>query len=113
MPPSQRMFTDDVTLLTPGTTTTRVGDSIPDWDTATTMAARGRLAQRSGSEDHGPGRAAEISEWRLYLPVDVVISAACRVVHDGRTFEVIGPPYLPTVARGVGHQELTLRLVEG
>lgn len=112
MRPSASMLTDELTIITPGTTTNRLGDTEPDWDDATTATVRGRISQRSRSEDNAQ-RAAQIGEWTAYLPGGTVIDGRCRVTRGAQTFEVVGPPYEPTSIDGPTHVEVTLRLVEG
>ena len=117
MRPSSLMFTDTVTIVTPGTKTNRTDTPIPDWATASRAEARVRLSQRGGSggsvsEDNAQ-RSAQVSQWVAYFPTGTVIDGRCRVEKDGATFEVVGPPYEPTTLTGVGHVEVILRLVEG
>ncbi len=55
------------------------------------------------------------SEWRAFLPADVVITAADHLVVNGVTCEVIGPPhhaYNPRL-RHDSHVEVHLRVVQG
>ena len=116
MRPSASMFTDTLTILTPGTTTDRVGDALSDWSAPTRRRVRGRISQRNRSEDND-GRAAQVGEWVAYLPGGTPIDGRCRVTRtvSGReqTFDVVGPAYEPTAAGGRTHVEVTLRLVEG
>lgn len=113
MQPSSTMFTDTLTIITPGTKASAVGDPLPDWTTATSTTVRGRLSQRIRSED-AKQRDAQIGEWSAYFPGGTSIDGRCRVIRGAQTFDVIGPPYEPTVAGGSPtHLECTLRLVEG
>lgn len=114
MRPSAQMFTDDLTIITPGTRSLRAGDDVPDWgeDAITMVTVRGRISQRRRDEDNAQ-RSAQISEWVCYLPAGTAVNGRCRVAHAGHTFEVVGPPYEPTILHGPTHLELTLKLVEG
>lgn len=110
---SPRMFTDTITIITPGTRSSRVGDDLPDWDDTTTDEVRGRLVQRTATESRTAGRDEARDDWSLYLPADVTVTRRCRVECAGRTYEVTGEPYVPVAVGGGGHQELTVRHVEG
>ena len=72
----------------------------------------GRLEQSTGRE-HNDSRAAQVGEWLLFLLADAVIDGNSRVVADGLTFEVIGPPAVQRTTRGEHHIEARLRHVEG
>ena len=111
------LLVDDVTVVRPGTTTDRYGNSQPDWATATSEAVKAWISQRNRTEDPGTsgtgGRQGELSDWVVYFQPDVDITAGDRVVYDGDTFDVIGKPLPGKTPRGPHHLECTVRLVAG
>lgn len=102
-----------VTVLTPGTTTDAYGDTVPNWTTATSVSSAARVVQRSARENIDT-RDASITEWVVYLPGDVTVTHANRIVWDGLTFEVAGDPK-PAVRRTstVHHYEVPLNRIAG
>jgi hypothetical protein len=70
-----------------------------------------RLEQRIGLEQTGDQNI-QVGEWLLILPPEAVIDGTDRVLADGATFEVVGPPVRQRTPRGVHHIEAALRLVE-
>lgn len=101
-----------VTVVHPGETVDRYGNTMPDWEHPTTADTDGWLAQTSGSEDHDR-RDASLSGWSLYVPADVALASTDRVVIDTTTYELDGPPVDAWTPRGPHHLEATLRLVAG
>lgn len=73
---------------------------------------RGRIDQKSRTDDLGEGRQAEVSEW-LLLTNAATVAAQDRVVDGSLTFEVVGRPWPVYAGSGVHHYEATLRLVVG
>lgn len=72
---------------------------------------RARLEQVDASELLARGDT-QVTEWRLFLPGDAVISSQSRVTHpDEGTFEVVGEPAKQKTPRGVHHVEARLRRV--
>lgn len=71
-----------------------------------------RLEQTAGTEITS-GRETLVADWTLYLPPDAEIHGGSRVLADGVTFEVIGPPAKQRTPRGVHHIQANLRHVEG
>lgn len=112
MRPSANMLTDTLVIVRPGTKNDRAGDAIPDWSSVTRTEVRGRLSQRSRSEDNAQ-RSAQIADWVAYFPAGTPIDGSCRVEAGGVVFEVVGPPYSPTLAGGAAHVETSLRSVAG
>lgn len=108
----QSLLVHDVTILTAAASTSRYGDSEPDWATAASAAVKGWISQRSTSEDTDH-RTAEISDWILYLDTGTTITAANRVTWSGITFEVAGPVNPAWSPRGEHHLEVPLRVVDG
>lgn len=117
MRPSSNMLTDTLTVVRPATQADRTGNTIPDWDHATRTTTRGRIAARGGL---GPSegevnaqRDAQVGSWVGYFPPEISIDGTCRVERGADTFDVIGPPYIPTTTSGPSHVVCTLRSVTG
>lgn len=106
------LLAHDVTILTPGTTANRYGDSTPNWATATSVASKAWVSQRSSVEDLDH-REAQVSGWVVFLPEDTAITGRDRVVWGSVTFEVDGPPNRAWTPRGEHHVEANLRVVDG
>lgn len=109
------MFVHDVTIIRCGTTTNRYGDVERDWTTATETTTRGWLSQSAQSENL-QGRDALIRIAELFLPAGTDINGWDRVVYDGITYELAGPPHnavSPRLGGGVHHIECQLSAVEG
>lgn len=102
----------DVTILYPGTTTDRYGNETKDWTTATTVTSKGWVARQNQSENL-QGREAEVSDWLLYLPADVMVDGGDRVQWGTYLFEVSGPPNTAWSPRGPHHIEAPLQVVTG
>jgi hypothetical protein len=111
------MLVQDVSLLHPGVMVDRYGASVPDWNNPTTTPLKAWISQRGRSEDTAAGRRAYIGDWVCYLFPEASPTAGDRIVWDGPTFEVDGPPLPAYVPRGgvpsLHHWELTIKLVEG
>lgn len=106
------LLVHDVTVVVPGAATSRYGDAIKDWATATRTSMKGWVARTATSEVHGD-REAQVSEWKLYLPAGTVIDGGDRVEWQGTTFEVEGPPTHAWTPRGEHHLEVPLRVAAG
>lgn len=52
------------------------------------------------------------TDWLLILPPEAQISGRDRVVADGVTFEVVGPPAVQRTPRGPHHIEARLTVVD-
>lgn len=105
-------MTRDVTILRAHTAADRYGDSSKTWTSATSTVTKGWLSQASSQEPTSPGRVAEVTTWQLYLPAGTDIEASDRVVIDGTTYEVDGPPNRARRPSGEHHVEARLRRVE-
>lgn len=80
--------------------------------TVTTNNVPARIEQTESTEVT-IGEATVISDWRIFLEPDVVISNASRVVDSaGRTFEVVGAPNIQRTPRGPHHIEARLRFIQ-
>lgn len=107
-----RFFVRAVTIVRAGSGTDRYGNESLDWSAASSWVTKGWLARVDESEDQD-GRDALISGWRLFLPVGTDVDGRDRVVIDGTTYELDGPPARPWTPDGEHHVECRLRLVEG
>ena len=107
-----------IEVETPGTTTDRYGNTVPDWTESTRVEVAGWLQQNTGREDTDQ-RDAQIGEWLLICnPVDIggyalTVHGADRVHWNGAVFEVIGPPGPAYVPTELHHYEIRLKTVEG
>lgn len=106
------LLVHDVTILTPSTDTDRYNDAVKDWGDATETGVKGWVSQRTQTEDHDQ-REAQVSGWILYLHPDASITGKDRIVWEGITFEVDGPPNPAWTPRGEHHLEVPLRVVTG
>lgn len=84
---------------------------------ATTSATKTLLAylQPTATTEVLVDRETYLSDHLLVLPPDTEIDGSDRVVHDGRTYELVGPPmrrFNPRT-RSEHHLECNLRLVQG
>ncbi|MGE3835249.1 MAG: hypothetical protein AB7H43_10730 [Acidimicrobiia bacterium] len=84
------------------------GVAADQWDAGTSH--RARLEQATGSEST-VDQDVQASDWRLFLDAGVAIGGRDRVVADGVTYEVVGPPLIQRTPRGPHHVEATLRVV--
>lgn len=104
-----RAFDTPVVIVRAGTKTTRSGETLPDWGSATRTAWLGRLYP-TGSRENVDRRDTQIGDWTLLLPPGADVRGSDRVEANSFTFEVIGPPALRTVPRrGLHHVEAHLR----
>lgn len=99
-------------VLRPAWTTTAHNDRKADWAHATSTTVRCWVSQQSSREIRD-GRAAEIRQWVGFFEAGTDIVAGDRVVVDGSTFEVDGPPHRAWSPRGEHHVEAILVAVEG
>lgn len=106
------LLVHDVTVLTPAAEADRYGGTVKRWDTATSSTVKGWVSQQSRSENLD-GREAQVSGWVLFLHPDATITGKDRVVWEGITFEVDGPPNPASSPRGLHHYEVPLRVVDG
>jgi hypothetical protein len=101
-----------VTILAPTTTVNSYGDTQLSWTSPATVDTTGWLAQQSALENLD-GRDAVITGLVVVLPAGTPITAVCRVVVDGRTYEVDGDPLSAWTPAGEHHIEAKLRAVAG
>lgn len=107
-----RLLGDVITLQVPTTSTDAYGSSTFVYSGGTDYPAR--MQQTAGTEVT-KDRDTQVSDWLLFLNPDVPITGDSRVLFNGQTFEVLGPPAIPTTPRTVGphHIEARLRHVSG
>ena len=85
-------FTESVTRIRPGTTTSR-GTVIPDWDNTETATINGCSVQPSSTTLSQDGRVLGISDsFTLYMPFDADVAEGDRIVFGDDTYTVIGVP---------------------
>ncbi len=70
----------------------KYGNEIPY--TSSTVTVQGHIEQTS-EQEITLDRETYISEWRIFLPAGTEIDGKDRVIVDGQTFEIIGPPAHP------------------
>lgn len=73
---------------------------------------RARREPIAGDEDRRD-RTQQIQRFRYFLPPYVVITGRDRIVDDGETFEIDGPPHVAYRRRHRHHIEVTAYRVEG
>lgn len=106
-----RFFTTAVTIVTPGSTTDRYDDLVPDWtNPVAEIESAGWLTQVDTTEEV-VGRDAVVTGWMLFLPPSDAITVADRVIANGSIFEVDGDPHYAQTPAGVHHIEARLRYV--
>lgn len=108
----RHLLTGQATIVRPGTTTDEYNNQVPDWATATRSTWPARLEQLAGREVTADQQT-QLADWILYLPPDAQVEGTDRVEHDGKTFEVVGPPNEATTPRRTSHLEVSLRHVQG
>lgn len=93
------MIGEPVDIITPGTRTDGYGNTLPSWDDATTVTVEGAAFAPTGSVNAASGGSEDVTlrdavsdAPMLYLPPDTPITATCRVVARGLTYEVVGDP---------------------
>lgn len=112
-----RLLLHTVDVIRPGTTTDAYGNSVPDWDNATSETISARVQQDRRDETFPDGRNPQEQVWLLFTNHDD-ISTGDRVTWAGHptgsvTFEVHGPPEHAYDGVGYHHVEATLRILEG
>lgn len=103
------------TIIHPGATTDRYGNTIADWTDTEEEDVAAWFAQRRSSEVTGLRGDAFVSGFVLVVAADVTIGAGDRVELDDDVYEVDGPPMQAWRASpaGLHHIEVPLRRIEG
>jgi hypothetical protein len=108
------LHTETITVLTPGEKDER-GVTVPDWDEATETEEDGwNIQPTGGSEDAMLGRQELTERFRALGPYGSILTADCRVIYGGVTYEVDGPVgRWPSATGALAHVETTLKRVTG
>jgi hypothetical protein len=106
------LLTQDVEVVTPGVTTSRVGDVVLDWDNPTRVVTKAWVETTSTREDEEM-RDQEVTRVRFFLQSGVRVSNECVIEWEGRTFQVDGPPAPRFRPNGLHHLEVRAKEVEG
>lgn len=92
MPISRFLNTTEVTIVKPGSVTSRYNDDNPDWDNPLSeVETTGWLTQMSTTEEIG-SRNVVTTGWKLYLYPSEDIAAGDRVHANGSIYWVDGDP---------------------
>lgn len=103
------LLTQDVELLTRSDgAVDDYGSPVPGWTSRGTV--RG-FVQPVAADEVMAGADTQRASFRAFLPADADVSGLDRVVVDGVTYEVLGPPLPHRTPRGVHHLEVTLEVV--
>lgn len=108
------LMVHDVTVVRAGSVETRYGDDVKDWSAATETTVKGWVSQGDRVEDVD-SREAQSRSFTVFLPADTDVTGLDRLVWEGLTLEVVGPPNWAWNPRmnAVHHIELTAREVTG
>ena len=82
-----------VTVVRAARVQDRYGTETLDWDTTTETQTLGYLQSHKDSEDN-IGRTQAVTDAVVFLPVDVDVLATDRLLIDGGTWFVNGPPQM-------------------
>ncbi|MQB01866.1 MAG: hypothetical protein GEU78_16565 [Actinobacteria bacterium] len=115
--PPGYLFSDQVTIIHPSTSTDEYGNDQLDYGaTATEEISSARLEPSilsGGSSEMERDRRTLIGAWNLYLPTSASIDGHDRIRHGDNMFDVVGPPALMKTPRGPHHWYATLRHISG
>lgn len=75
------------------------------------VRVRARLEQVA-AEEVTTGSDVLTSDWRAFLPASTAISGRDRLLHDGVTYEVVGPPRRVVGSRREAYVQARLRVVQ-
>lgn len=85
-------FQQDITVIRPGTTTSR-GSTVYDWTKTTTHSITGCSVQPASTTLDINGRVLGISEGlTAFIPYDSDVQEGDRIVYDGDTYTIEGVP---------------------
>jgi len=99
-----------VTWIVPSTSTDTYGNTVRTYGSGTSIT--GRMQQDTAAEPLADGRDPLERRWTLFTN-QAGISGYDRIVFDGITFEVEGPPAPTYGASDFHHAEVGLRVVDG
>ena len=110
-----RLLPHSVSVLTPGSKVDRYGNTLPDWDTATSTTIRGRfeflLSDAVSLREKTVGRDDAVSTWRFYT--NDAINMRQRLVWGTRTFDIDGEVAPVYDAANLHHYEALARTSDG
>lgn len=106
------LFTVQVVIKKPGTTTDRVGDTKLDW-TNTIDTVEKCFVETVGVREEEFIRASEERTYKLFFEPDVDIQSEDRIALGPLTMEVVGPPMDRRTPSGVHHREVLAREYTG
>lgn len=104
----EQSFDTTATRQRAGTTTDRYGATVADWTSPTETSYACRLVPAVGVEIVDDGRDALITQPTARLPYDADVLGGDRLVINGDTYEVDGPP-----AAYSAHLDCRIKRVEG
>jgi hypothetical protein len=106
-----------VDILRAAATTDRYGNEVRDWNAATVTADVPAwiepAAQATASTEDTNDRDRLTAQWLLIVAAGTDLTGLDRVVYNGATFEVDGPPRTARNLRGSHHIEARLKVVTG
>lgn len=103
---------DTVTILTAPVVTDRYGNQTYDWTEATSTEVAALVQVTTGTEIHGV-RERQTHDALLFLAGDAVLTGRDRVLWNGSTWAVQGPPARPGRPGSPPHHlEARLALIE-
>lgn len=106
-------WTQTITRLRPGTTTSR-GSTIYDWTNPDALEIHNCSVQPSSTSLTQDGRVAGIMDGlTIYAPADADIKAGDRIVFNGDTYEINGDPLIWPGAVALDHIQLNVRRWRG
>lgn len=110
------LLTQSVSVLAPGTKTSRGGSSVDDWSAPVTVGTYPAAVQGlTGFEETDSGRSGAVAKLRVYLPPTVVVQPDNRLAWGSRTLLVVGVPRVVySLTTGAAHHlEIDCREGEG
>ncbi|MFG2183077.1 hypothetical protein ACGFLS_30760 [Streptomyces abikoensis] len=110
------LLPDAVTIVRPGLSTDRYGNTMADWSRTTRTAVYGRLVARAvgrlgNGEVRTAVRVAVEQDWALILPAGTDIGARDQVETEHGLFTVEGKPLMRRTLRRTHHITATLKAV--
>lgn len=106
-------LTQTATVVAPGASADDYGNAVPDWGSGAARHDEPALLQQTAATEVTVDRDMVTSDWLLFLLPTAVITATCRVLVEGRTFEVVGLPAVLRTQRGPHHIEARLVNTDG
>lgn len=110
--PIADFFVVPLTIVNPADKTDRYGNTVDDWDNATTLATKGWRAQVTSSELND-NRSGTVTTETLLVAAGTDVTPRSRVTVAGEQFDVEGDPRHALTPSGEHHIKLTVRKVAG